>query len=113
MPPRAAAVLGDAHTCPAIDVAPDTKSGSICESTVPGQQTPHNQGPVFGPCSTDVFIEKKQAARTGDKVQCTGVAAGTDTIVTGAAKVFINGRNAAANGSLGVHVLGAAHGMVN
>lgn len=65
-----AARLGDLHVCPVITVL-----------------VPHVGGPIIPPCSMNVVIGKKPAARILDKATCIGP---PDIIVKGSTKVMIN-----------------------
>lgn len=79
MPP--AARVGDHHTCP------------ICTGS-----TPHVGGPILGPGSHDVSIEKKPAAAVWDAAFCHGGVVAV--IASGCKSVRVNGRMAARLGDL-------------
>lgn len=94
MPP--AARLTDMHTCPMV-------TGVV----------PHVGGPVVGPGTPTVMIEKLPAAVVGDSCVCVGP---PDTIAKGSATVMIGGKPAARMGDTTAHggsvVLGAATVMI-
>lgn len=80
-----AARRDDPHACPMVDPGP----------------TPHVGGPISSPCSPDVEIEDKPAARIGDFAKCE---AGTpDFIRMGSPSVEINDMLAARVGDETVH----------
>lgn len=94
MPP--AARLTDMHTCPMV-------TGVV----------PHVGGPIVGPGSPTVMIEKLPAAVVGDSCVCVGP---PDTIAKGSATVMIGGKPAARLGDSTAHggsvVLGAVTVMI-
>ncbi len=90
-----AARLTDFHQCPMV---------------TPGvPPVPHVGGPIVGPGSPTVLIEKLPAARVGDMLTCVGP---PDSIVKGSATVMIESMPAARIGDQTSHggaiVVGAA-----
>jgi uncharacterized Zn-binding protein involved in type VI secretion len=84
MPP--AARITDMHTCP---------------MQTPGTPPiPHVGGPITGPGSPVVLIEKMPAAVMGDMCVCVGP---PDSIVKGSATVMIGGKPAARMGDTTAH----------
>ena len=81
---KPAVKLGDAFSCPLAN------------------PQPHGGGVVQLVSNTTVFIEKKQAARTGDQGICTGTGA-PNSIVGGSKSVFINKKPAARHGDSMAH----------
>jgi len=79
-----AAVVGTMHACPMV-------TGTV----------PHVGGPILPPCSLNVKIEKRAAARTTDKAVC--AAGPPDVIVKGSLTVSINKLKAARVGDLTAH----------
>lgn len=123
MTKRAAARVGDPHTCAKIDQVPTPTPKSVgcwpftnktVTETVP-VPVQHQGQPIAPTGSPDVKIEKQPAARCGDRVGCIG-APPVDVIVSGAAHVKINGRLAAMVDSACAHpgkiVGGAAHVVI-
>ena len=80
---RAAARVGDMHTCPMV-------TGTV----------PHVGGPILPPGAPTVLIGGKPAARVGDMCTCVGPA---DAIVAGSSSVRIAGKPAARVGDATAH----------
>ena len=74
---------------------------------------PHVGGPILPPCSTDVLIDSRPAARLMDQAVCTGP---VDMIVVGSSSVQIDYRPAARMGDVtghgGVIVIGSPTVMI-
>lgn len=84
---RPAAREQDLHVCP------------LTEKTSKGD-FPHRGGTILAPCSPNVFICGKAAARAGDRLFCRGH---ENLIQSGSGKVMINGRPAARAGDPTTH----------
>jgi uncharacterized Zn-binding protein involved in type VI secretion len=82
-PKKGAARVTDDHSCPAV-------TGSA----------PHKGGPILPPCAMSVLVNGLAQARVTDKAKCNGP---TDTIVTGSASVFAEGKNATRMGEKTAH----------
>lgn len=95
--------IGDEHTCTAStpQPLPPKKCWGLIQPDAPPPK-PHVGGPLVESGSGNVKTNNKPAVRTGDVASCANVS-GKNVIVTGAAKVKINGQLAVRIGSLGVH----------
>ena len=92
---KPAVKLGDAFSCPVAN------------------PQPHGGGVIQKVENKAVFIEEKQAARTGDQGVCAGTGA-TNIIAGGSNSVFINNKPAARKGDSMAHggaLVGGAHSV--